>query len=195
VAAALNGLAAGGTQGSLLEPHPDSRCARPMTITAAARLAAPAVLLCDYVLDTDMSRVRVPAERGGERRDGLWRHTCFEAFANVPGLADYCEFNFSPARDWAAYRFPDYRKGVTPAPLRRAPGLTVRSGRERLELSARIELTGLADLVGAPRLKLALAAVIEEEETGALFYFALRHGPGAPDFHDPGAFVLELDVP
>ena len=42
--------------------------------------------------------------------------------------------------------------------------------------------------------RLALAAVVEET-SGALSYWALRHPPGAPDFHHADGFVLALEPP
>ncbi len=42
--------------------------------------------------------------------------------------------------------------------------------------------------------KLALSAVIEETD-GTKSYWALRHPPGAPDFHHPDCFALTLEAP
>jgi len=39
---------------------------------------------------------------------------------------------------------------------------------------------------------LAVSAVVEDRD-GVLSYWALRHPPGEPDFHHPGAFTLQLD--
>ena len=194
MAAALTARMTDATHWSVLDAHPDTPATGPAMITTEARLSAPAVLVCDYVLHADTSRVRLPVGHGGERQDGLWRHTCFEAFIGVPGLAGYYEFNFSPAFDWAAYYFADYRHGMAPALLVQAPSLAVHSSPTRLELSARVELAGLPELIGASHLKLALAAVIEEQD-GTLSYWALQHAPGKPDFHHPDAFALELHAP
>ena len=45
----------------------------------------------------------------GVRRDGLWEHTCFEAFIGCVDDAGYYEFNLSPSKDWQCYRFEAYR--------------------------------------------------------------------------------------
>src|SRR5207248_4680401 len=63
---------------------------------------------------------------------------------------------------WAAYQFTDYRDGMAPASLTRAPGLQVRRSSEQLELTATVHLGGLTGLSEAPALRLALAAVIED---------------------------------
>jgi hypothetical protein len=181
-------------QWSVLAVHPDTASQAVAGLTVEARLAAPAVLVCDYALHADLSRVRLPAVSGGERRDGLWRHTCFEAFVSTPGVPGYYEFNFSPGGDWAAYHFDDYRHGMAPAELTQAPTLHVQVRAARLELFATVELAGLPDLDPARQLRLALAAVVEDE-AGTLSYWSLQHPPGKPDFHHPDAFTLELCAP
>jgi hypothetical protein len=181
-------------QWSVLTAHPDASSAAVAGLTVEARLAASAVLVCDFALHADMSRVRVPAASQGERRDGLWRHTCFEAFVSSAGVPGYYEFNFSPAGDWSAYHFDDYRHGMSTVDLVQAPALHVQVRAARLELFATVELAGLPDLDPAGQLRLALAAVVEDE-AGALSYWALQHPPGKPDFHHPDAFTLELRAP
>ena len=112
----------------------------------------------------------------------------FLAPADVPG---YHEFNFSPSSDWAIYRFSAYREGMAPAKIGQAPQISLHRGDAGVELKATVRLESLADLRDAPRLKVALAAVIEDEN-GRLSYWALRHAPGKPDFHHPNAFALEV---
>jgi hypothetical protein len=41
---------------------------------------------------------------------------------------------------------------------------------------------------------LAISAVIEETN-GTKSYWALAHPPGAPDFHHPDCFTLQLEAP
>jgi hypothetical protein len=181
-------------QWSILGAHPDTPSEAVAGLTVEARLAAPAVLVCEYALHADTSRLRMPVSHGGERHDELWRHTCFEAFVSAPGMPGYYEFNFSPAGDWAAYHFEGYRHGMSPVYLVQAPALHVQLRPARLELFATLELAGLPDLDPAQHLRLALAAVVEDE-AGALSYWSLQHPPGKPDFHHPDAFTLELYAP
>jgi hypothetical protein len=181
-------------QRSVLLAHPDSACPAVSAIVVEARLAAPAQLSCHYALQGDLGRVRLSDSPRATRTDGLWRHTCFEAFVGAAGMAGYYEFNFSPALAWAAYRFADYRHGMMPAPLAQAPRLRVQQSPAGLELAATLDLAGLADLAAAPRLQVALAAVVEDEG-GRLAYWALRHAPGVPDFHHRDGFTLELRAP
>lgn len=181
----------GGSQRVLLLAHPYTPGEWVWSISAEVGLEPPATLVCRYSLHGEVGRLRVPAARAGRRADDLWRHTCFEVFAAADPAAGYYEFNFSPSLEWAAYRFSEYREGMTPANLARAPGLQARKTIDRLELTAHLHLVGLAELSCAPVLRLGLTAVVEDDG-GNLSYWALRHAAGNPDFHDPDSFALEL---
>jgi hypothetical protein len=162
-------------------------------IAVDVQLTSARVLACHYILEGDLTRLRVPQLHAGERRDGLWQHTCFEVFIAVSGASGYYEFNFSPSRDWAAYHFEGYRTGMSAATLLRAPDLGVQRRGARLELTAGVPLAGLGPLQDGQQLRLALAAVTEGAD-GRLTYWALQHAPGKPDFHHPHGFALELRV-
>jgi hypothetical protein len=151
----------------------------------------PGILRFQYSLEADMARVRVPASRSGARADGLWKHTCFEAFVAPKGGPGYHEFNFSPSHDWAAYRFSAYREGMSSAEAGSAPDISVRRRHDGLELQSSVDLGTLPDLRDARELRIALAAVIEDDN-GKLSYWGLRHPPGKPDFHHPDGFALEV---
>jgi hypothetical protein len=185
---------ASAAQRALLLAHPYTPGEWVWSISAELQLEPPATLVCHYSLHGEVPRLRVPAARTGRRADGLWEHTCFEVFAAAPAGGGYYEFNFSPSLEWAAYRFSEYREGMTPAHLARAPGLQARRTADRLELTAHLHLDGLPELAHLARLRLGLSAVIEDE-SGRLSYWALHHAPGNPDFHDPDAFALELSTP
>ena len=187
-----------------LLPHADSLCQSVHSLEAEARALRPGVLRVHFTLTGDLPRMRIPQAGPGVRADGLWRHTCFEAFARHPAVPGYLEFNFSPSGAWQVYRFSGYRQGMTPAEPPAPPHITV-GYRERgqaladpgvrtddaLVLEAIVHLpTPHAD--AQQGLRLALSSVVEEE-TGALSYWALRHAPGRPDFHHPDAFALTLD--
>jgi len=174
-----------------LRAHPDTPRVHVWSIDVEAQFTGGTSLSCRYRLRGDTARLRLLPVAVGRRADGLWRHTCFEAFVAAAGTAGYYELNFSPARDWAAYRFAGYRTGMCAATLDQPPALEVRCSSDALELAATVHLAGLAPLRHAPALRLALAAVIEEND-GRLGYWALWHPPGNPDFHHSEGFTLEL---
>lgn len=178
---------------SALQPHPDTPQPLVRGLCASAE-RSPVGLLFEYRLSGNLEALALPAAGSGGRRDGLWRHSCFEAFvtrASAPG-AEYVEFNFAPQGDWAAYRFGHYREGMTPLALERPPRLQARRTAEELVLTATVALAGVATLPDVAALRVALAAVIEDGD-GRLSYWALKHAPGRPDFHHADGFLLELD--
>jgi hypothetical protein len=147
-----------------------------------------------YILKGDIDQLRVPPAGPARVADGLWHHTCCEAFVARNGQPGYYEFNFAPSREWAMYAFQRYRAR---APLEvnamdLNPRIAVRADAKTLELDAVIRLDGLWPMHSGARLALALCAVIEDQD-GSLSYWALKHPPGKPDFHHSDAFALELD--
>jgi hypothetical protein len=148
------------------------------------------ILTLAFVLECDLSRLRIPESRPPRRAGGLWRHTCFEVFVSNESGPGYREFNFSPSGEWAAYTFRGYRDGGE-LEVELAPGIVVRQTVSRLVLDATICRGGLPS--GRP-LRLGLSAVVEDTD-GVLSYWALRHPPGKPDFHHSDAFALQLVLP
>ena len=171
----------------------------PTTLSGAVRgvdirleLDSSGSLTLRYVLRADMLHVRIPPAVPSARADGLWAHTCFEAFiAPTAAGAAYHELNFSPSLQWAIYSFAAYRQGMSPTDVTAPPKLTVRHFDDRLELDATIGLGELKGLRVAHALKLAVTAVVEDD-SGTLSYWALKHAPDKPDFHHGDGFVLEL---
>lgn len=163
--------------------HPASNGGEACSVEARVERVGDALQLT-YALT---GAVRAAGAAASKRTDGLWRTTCFEAFV-AAGPAVYFEINLSPSSQWAAYRFDGYRQGMTPAPIH-APPIEVERG-DTLTLTAALALGDLPELVGRPW-QVGISAVVEDE-AGAVSYWALRHGPGKPDFHHPDSFVLEL---
>jgi hypothetical protein len=138
-----------------------------------------------FTLEGEIGRLRIPPPSGPERKDGLWQHTCFEAFVRPGDGEAYYEINLSPSGQWAAYHFDRYRAGMADAELP-APRAELDIGKKRLVLVAM--LAGLP--VGRPW-RLGLSAVVEAMD-GAKSYWAIAHPPGKPDFHHEDCFALRL---
>jgi hypothetical protein len=179
------------TQPAVLTAHRSTPSDAVRSLEVSVRAEVPGILMFQYSLDAVMSRVRVHQSGAGGRADDLWKHTCFEAFVAPADGPGYHEFNFSPSLDWAAYRFSAYREGMSLAETGRPPEISVRRGDDGLELESAVRLGHLAGLRDARHLRIALAAVIEDEK-GRLSYWGLRHPPGKPDFHHPDGFALEV---
>lgn len=146
-------------------------------------------LVLRYRLRADMARLHLPDTQAPHRLDELWRHTCFEAFVGVPGETAYREFNLSPAGNWAAYDFFDYRQRL-PDPALPAPLIRGEATAGRLELYCRLPFAALPGEATRP-LEFAFCAVVEAKDTvdDAHSYWALRHAQPRPDFHQRAGFT------
>jgi hypothetical protein len=174
-----------------LVAHPTTQSGAIESLDVQLSVPSPGILTLGYTLRADMSRLRVGPEGVPGPADDLWKHTCFEAFVQPAGSLGYYEFNFSPTRQWAVYRFDSYRKGMTPMDMANPPNISIRRAPDCLDLQATFRLPISAGIDAAQRPKLALTAVVEED-SGRLCYWSARHPQGKPDFHHPDGFVFEF---
>ena len=125
-----------------------------------------------------------------ERTDDLWQNTCFELFLKEPGQERYCEFNFSPSGNWAAYNFDSYRNGMTSLALAMAPEIVLEFSDTHIGLEANF---GLPEDWMHQELDTGLSAVIEMLG-GQKSLWALAHPEAKPDFHHRGGFTLKMEA-
>jgi hypothetical protein len=164
--------------------HPGTPCAAVRGIEVRLLAAPGGALELRYTLDGDIDRLLIPSPGDPQRGDGLWQHTCLEAFL-AGERTEYFEYNFAPSRQWALYRFAAYREGMAPVEPARAPRIAIEAAPRHLRLDVQIDPP-------LPAHRIALAAVVEDTER-RLSYWALAHAAGKPDFHHPAAFALRLD--
>ena len=146
------------------------------------------VRLC-YELHGALSRLIIPHGDRGCRRDELWTHTCFELFCRGEDAQDYCEFNFSPSQDWAAYAFRGYRQNQLDLECR-APQIEREIKNDRLAVS--ILLLDLPTTYLSGQIRFGPAAIVEERD-GSMSYWATEHADAKPDFHRTETFTISLD--
>jgi hypothetical protein len=173
-----------------LARHPGTPSDAVRRIDVRVRLAQDGALSFAFAVTGDASRIRMPPRVEAQRADGLWEHTCFEAFIRARGNA-YYELNWSPSMEWALYRFDDYRAGVVAFDIERPPTIEVSQRAYGFDLTAVLSLSEMPELIGTSRLTMALAAVIEDVERRRS-YWSIVHPAERPDFHHPDGFVLEL---
>ncbi|PTS73347.1 hypothetical protein DBR17_18445 [Sphingomonas sp. HMWF008] len=103
--------------------------------------------------------------------------------------------NFAPVRQWAAYEFDSYRRG-----MRDASDIAIDQMdwfiRDLLPVP-RVEMRVVLEMpprYEASNWQMGLTAVIEELD-GTKSYWALAHAPGPPDFHNRDCFIATLPAP
>lgn len=175
-----------------LRCHPTTPCAAVSHIRVDVARSARDGLVLSYRIAGDTASLRLPPPAAARRADGLWQHTCLEAFLRADGSDAYFEFNFSPSGAWAAFRFEGRRVGRT-VPELTAPRMEISLQPEALVMDIQLSLEKLPELAQATLLA-GLAAVIEDQES-KLSYWALAHGAARPDFHDPASFALRVAAP
>lgn len=171
--------------------HADLPAPPGLAIAAGAGFAADGSLHCHYRLAGELAALALPAPQAPAAVDGLWQHSCCEAFVAAVDAAGYREFNFSPSGCWAAYAFAAYRERDAAWSAAAAPVVSVRHDGNSLQLTATIPA---ALLPAGPALRVGLTAVVETV-AGAKSYWALHHAGPAPDFHLPASFTLVLNRP
>jgi len=132
-----------------------------------------------------------------QRRDELWKNTCFEIFVGSADEPSYIEMNLSPSGDWNVYAFDQYRTAMRPAQDPHPPLLRF----ERTQVGDVYEWHGslrpadssgeLRQLLNSPGLVMGATAVLEYK-TGEREYWALVHAGQQPDFHLRESFRLPL---
>lgn len=168
-----------------LQPHPASAAAvESLAVTVSMEKA---VLNLRYELKASAESLRIPPSGPAERRDGLWKQTCFEVFLTEDAGPAYQEFNFSPSGAWAHYRFSDYRQALPNDPDTVPPTIKVQRQSDRFTLAASLVMPHGVTALG-------LSAVLEDNQ-GQLRYWALGHPAEEPDFHHPHARTLLISAP
>ncbi len=144
-----------------------------------------------YQVHGHINRLALPARRKPACSEGLWKHTCFEAFIAIEGQRAYQEFNFSPSGEWAHYAFSAYRRrtgGLRPSP---APDTAIHHSPTCLEFRASLGAELLPSGHSRVALRLGLSAVLETVD-GAHSFWALSHPCPQPDFHRRASFLISL---
>jgi hypothetical protein len=157
----------------------------PIRAVTAAIAATPLGCEAEFQLHGHVPAIILPPHSAPERRDNLWKTTCFEIFWQPLGGTHYREFNLSPSGRWAAYDFDSFREGMRDAPVE-AIAIACSHDESSLVLKASIA----ADLLVPAQV--ALNAIVEHPG-GAMQFWALAFAPGRPEFHSEACRQLILE--
>ena len=170
-----------------LIPHPSNSPLRVSGIEARVKNSDPNWLTIRWKID-DASGLVVPLTGGKKRSQELWKKTCFELFLMPKGGNKYHEWNFSPSREWNAYSFERYRKGMRVLDIPREPDCVWRGSNSFALFAVSVPCVALP----GTECMIAISAVIEEEER--MSYWSIAHPDTVrPDFHHSACFAGLLD--
>lgn len=177
-----------------LIPHASCPSFPVTQLAASARIDTDGSLLLHYRLTGAVTDIRWPPRCADQKldrpTDGLWQHTCFEAFVAETDATAYREFNFSPSGEWAIYRFVDYRQRDDRFAPPAVPSIDF--ARQPTECTLQVRIPA-ANLPAGQALAIGLTAVIETA-AGDKRYWALAHASPQPDFHLRASFNLLLNT-
>ena len=165
------------------KPHPR------IAISVEATRLAPGRLRLWYIVTGAVDVLKMPAHVPPARMDGLWHHSCCEAFVRGGDGTAYREINLSPSSQWAAYDFSGYRHGGQDAAMT-GPVISISEvPGKRFALGADVHFESAAMLKAPWHLGLSM---VVEEKSGAKSWWALAHTADKPDFHRADCFTLQL---
>jgi hypothetical protein len=166
-------------------------------VVAETRDTAPGWRL-RYTLSGPVALLSIPAPQRSGPADGLWRHTCFEAFVGTAQGSAYREFNFSPSGQWAAYSFSAERIRDEQDESHRRHGIPwldkPQLDDQHLVFDVWLPTQALPAAPNGEPLFIGLSAVIETRNA-PLSYWALNHPQDQPDFHHSGGRTRQLASP
>lgn len=175
--------------------HPAEAGPTDLSISASLAVAGsdsgPGWLL-QYRVQGDIDALAIPGTITRGPADGLWRHTCLEAFVQDGDGPGYREFNLSPSGQWAVYRFSGERQRASDdAPPIVGPSIDVERSAHSMTLHAWIPRA----LLPTQPTAIGLCAVIETLN-GEVGHWALHH-PRAdrPDFHHSAGWTHRPALP
>ena len=173
-----------------LQLDPDSICDAVSGIEVDVVRGADNVVRLHYLVSGAIENVLLPAPETPVRGHQLWEHSCFELFIRPRDGEAYCEFNFAPSRQWAAYRFRAHRSGMDDIEVA-VPNIEGRRDYGTFEMRVELHVGSVPELAEGGCWQLNVSTIIEEA-CGRKSYWALAHPPGKADFHNPDCFVLDL---
>lgn len=164
---------------------------RPFASTNIESVEADIILLPNQIVELKFNfpagTTQAQPSSQPQRRNELWKSTCFEAFIQPKGAKTYWEINLSPEGHWNVYSFDDYR---TPSPPKEASKWKlVEFQLKNSSLLGRFR----ADFGTAKKFQAGLCCIIDMPK-GEKTYWAIQHSKDKPDYHNNKNFILEREI-
>lgn len=131
------------------------------------------------------------------RKNEIWKSTCFEFFLKSPQQNHYWEMNLSPSGDWNFYHLEDYRKSLKEEALIGTPQIQKDFNGEKFQLSCSFDLNSLMNSImiskgiAASVFQMGLSCILQKRDL-TVEYYSLGHSKEKPDFHNSQFFLASL---
>lgn len=147
------------------------------------------ILTVHYALKGDLEKIEIPPVGDKQnRKDELWKTTCFEFFLGKNYTTQYWEFNLAPSGDWNIYRFEDYRKTMELENRVNSLPFNILRDNNALYLGLELDLHELSTTI-VNNFDVAITAVIKHKD-GNISYWAVKHCGEEADFHLRDSFLF-----
>ncbi len=158
-----------------------------LKLSAKSLRSSPQVIELEFIVEGPLHSISW-ADLNSEpvqRRDELWKSTCFEAFLSLSAEPSqpYLEINCSPRGDWNIYSFDSYRQGMTPS-----PDLVAQLIKRDVQPEYAVFTVQIRGPLPSEPLLTSLTAVVQFVD-GTISYWALQHSQEKPNFHDKSTFI------
>lgn len=174
-----------------LRPHPSTPPSHQADVSAAIWWAPEGGLELEFTVAAGLLSLVLPDETSDRTSptDGLWKHSCCEAFLGRKGHSEYLEFNLSPSGAWACYAFEGPR--VRSANASNMPPPEIRTFRRQNGFTLHAKIPRLPPQYLLSDLDVGLTTVLEMifDKTPCLSYWAIAHDAPVPDFHLRSSFA------
>jgi len=121
----------------------------------------------------------------------LWKNSCLEFFIKTSHSTSYHEWNFSfDGKHYAHFEFESHRKLIAKQPLCKQSALNfslTQLEAQKIEIKITLDLSIAPSLLWSWINKNTLfvhPTFIHKDRAGVQHFFATRHPPTAPDFHN-----------
>lgn len=126
-------------------------------------------------------------KKNPQRKDDLWKSTCFELFGGEVQSPAYFELNLSLTGDWNVYQFSNYRAGMTPAKVLVTPQIELQRSANLLEVQ--IRLSEIDQFIQLKTLEFQPAVVLFHQSQKICSYWTSQHPSPKADFHTREKFI------
>lgn len=160
-----------------------------LKISATSLRLTPQVIELEFRLEGALQSIRWGDSNSTlpQRKDELWKGTCFEAFLSLSTdpSEPYYEINCSPHGDWNIYHFDSYRQGMIAA-----PDLQVELVKQAILPERAVFAIQIRGPLPTDPLLTGLTAVVQFLDS-TVSYWALQHSQKKADFHDKTTFIAK----
>jgi hypothetical protein len=149
------------------------------------------LLSIQYKVNGDIDQIVFPAKsKSPERKDDLWKATCFEIFLAIPDQPSYWEFNMSPSGNWNVYKMDAYRQvNMREEPAFKGLPFEFKQNDNNCSINISVNLNPI--IQPAQNLQIGITTIIQTK-AGSESYWALEHPGPQADFHLRESFILSL---